>query len=65
MQFNQHQIVDIQKKLQDSLRVINMYEWLLDSYVLVSRAGLFKSDEKCMQKVLNKFDSFKRLGFLH
>lgn len=35
-----HQIIDIQRKLQDSLRVIKMYEWLLDSYVLVSGTSI-------------------------
>lgn len=61
MQFNQHQIDDIQKKLQDSLRVIKMYEWLLDSYVLVSRPVYSKNLKKSESKFLvDKFDFSKR-----
>lgn len=61
MQINQHQIDDIQKKLQDSLRVIKMYEWLLDSYVLVSQPVYSKNLKKSESKFLvDKFDFSKR-----
>lgn len=33
---NQNEITNIKMKLSESLKVIKMYEWLLDSYVLVS-----------------------------
>lgn len=36
MQLDQHQIANIRRKLHDSLSVIKIYEWLLNSYVLVS-----------------------------
>lgn len=37
MQSNQYKMADIQRKLHDSLNVIQTFEWLLDSYVLVNR----------------------------
>lgn len=37
MQSNQCLTANIQRKLHDSLKVIRMFEWLLDSYVLVSK----------------------------
>lgn len=33
---NELKMLNIQAKLQDSLKIIRMYDWLLDSYVLVS-----------------------------
>lgn len=32
---NQNEMANIQNKLRDSLKVINLYEWLLDAYILV------------------------------
>lgn len=64
MQFNQHEMVDIQKKLQDSLRVIKMYEWLLDSYVLVSEPVYSKIAMKYFW-LTHSFSLFERAGFLH
>lgn len=37
MHSNQNDIANIKSKLKDSLKVIKMYEWLLDSYVLVRK----------------------------
>lgn len=38
-----NQMATIQQKLRDSLKVIQMYKWLLDSYVLVSAFHCLKS----------------------
>lgn len=53
MQLNQHQIADIQKKLQDSFCVIKLYEWLLDSYVLVSVLPCLGTQNKSFGKQIN------------
>lgn len=36
MQSNEKQMDEIKEKLRESLQIIKMYEWLLDSFVLVS-----------------------------
>lgn len=45
MQSNEKQMDEIKIKLRESLQVIKMYEWLLDSFVLVSSC-MFLNNKK-------------------
>lgn len=45
MQSNDKQMEEIKIKLRESLKIIKMYEWLLDSFVLVS-SFMFLTNKK-------------------
>lgn len=46
MQSNEKQMDEIKTKLRESLQIIKMYEWLLDSFVLVSSFMLLNNKKK-------------------